>query len=475
MQELFYQDQTAGLRQEIENQKAAHENELKIAKNRMVEMDDMGRNLHEAQQSNNILKGALAEAQDEATFYENRMRHFNYILEQKPGQVDSTDAMIHAKDKMLSDLEARAGECWMASIQREKRTRRQHESAETEIARLKKQLTQSVAVIEKLTDSKQIFEQQSTDVLRMLRSRIQPTDFICAMDHHFSLVMQDNSFLLSRISEQTQELSGKDTENAALKAKVLEMTELLEAMEERRSVLETTVREQEDQAGALEIEMSALTSQNEEVNARNDSIIADLQRQLRAAYSFNYETRDEQDRELIRAKDSEILHFKETCENYAEKCRGLESDLQNREAAVNECRAEICYAHFREREKSTELAAAEEKITTLESQARGQLGLPSTLSIFEVLGQKQELDRTRRECRDLEDELQSSQANAERDRIVCDSVKVQSERWLFGMQNVGLELLTRRRRACGTRGHPRLMETDEELEFKLRNFWTAFN
>lgn len=432
MQELFYQAQAAGLRKEIENDKAAYKKELEAAKHRMVEMDDMGRDLHEAQERNDILKVALSEAQDEATFYEDRMRHLNYTLEQKPGRIDSTNAMIQAKDKMFSDLEARAGESWMASVQLDKKTHRQHERAETEIAQLRKQLTQSVAVIEKLTDTKVVFEQQSRDVLRMLRSRIQPTDFVRAVDHHFSLVMRDNSFMQSRISEQTQELSNRDTENAGLKAKVLEMTELLEENEERRSFLETKVREQEDQAGALEMEMDALASQNEGVNTRDNNIIADMEGGLRAGYSYTDETRDERERELIRTKDGEILHLKETCENYAEMNRDLESRLQNREAAVSECRVEICYTHFRVREMSAELAAAEEKIATLESQAQGQLGLPSTLSIFEVLGQKQELDMARRECRDLEDELQCAQANAERHRIDCNSVKDLSECWLFG-------------------------------------------
>lgn len=435
----------------------------------------MGRDLEEAQRRNEIVKVALSQAQDEAMYYESRMRHLNYELEQRPDQIHSVKAMIEAKNKMFTDLEAKAGESWMASIQLEKSSRRAHERAEMEVGQLKKQLAWSVALIDKLTDSKVIFQQQSTDVLRMLRSRIQPTDFVDALDHHFSLVVQDNSFLQWVISEQTRELSDKDTETAILKARVLEMNDLLEEHERLRTCLETKVREQEDQVGALELEMDAMSSQNEQDDARNSQINADMEKHLRAAYQHADETRDERERELIRSKDSEIFSLRETCKAYSTTNRDLEVQLQNREAAVHESRAEICHTHVRLTELSAELAAAREDAAALESQARARLGLPPTLSILDVLGQKQDLDSARRLCRDLEQEVQDAKIDAERSRVESDRVKDQSECCSFGMQSVGMEILARLRRARGAGGHPRLMETDEELEWKLREFWKSFD
>lgn len=141
----------------------------------------------------------------------------------------------------------------------------------------------------------------------MLRAKIYPTDLFRAMDHHFSVVTQDNRFLGLIISEQTRELSNKDLEIVSLKAEVLNLNKVLHEKEESHASLEIRLRETEDRVSGLELEMNALSSENEQVNTRNDTIIEDLEKGLRVAYASLDETRDEHERKLIGSKDSEIL------------------------------------------------------------------------------------------------------------------------------------------------------------------------
>lgn len=438
------------------------------------ERDNMGMDLQQAQKKNEILEIALVKAEKHGAIYLNRMHNLNHALGQAPDEAAAVNAMIETKDKMFSNLEAKAGECYTALVGLEKSSRGASERAEVEISQLKKQLSQSAALITKLTDSKAVFQQQSADIFAMLRARILSSDLFLSMDHHFSLVLQDNSVLHSTILEQTQELSNKNVETASLRAKVLEISKLLGEKEERCCSLETEVRDKEDQVGVLEVEMNALTSENEEVNARNDRIIADIEGRLRVAYACLDETRDERERELIRNKESEILHLRENCNKHSQAHRELQGQVRSQEELIKDYTSELCMTQFRVDELSAELQAAEEKFTTLEQETRAQLGLPTTVSILEVLSQKTELDAARRNCLDLEEELQTAQIEAEKRRAAFNSVKDKSERWMFGMQDVGLELLARLRQAQGVSVESWLDDSDEELEDKLRRFWEVF-
>lgn len=450
-------------------------NDLTNKKNEAIdERDKMGMDLQQAQKKNEILEIALVKAEKHGAIYENRMHDLNHALGQTPDEAATVNAMIETKDKMFSNLEAKAGECYTALVALEKSSRGDYERAEVEMSQLKKQLSQSATLITKLTDSKAVFQQQSADVFAMLRTRILPTDFFRSVDHHFSLVLHDNSVLHSTILEQTQELSNKNIETASLRAKVLEISKLLGEKEERCCSLETEVRDKEDQVGVLELEMDALASENEEVNAQNDRIIADMEGRLRVAYACLDETRDERERELIRDKESEILHLQENCNKHSQAHRELQGQVRSQEELIKDYTAELCMTHFRVDELSVELQAAEEKFTTLEQETRAQLGLPTTVSILEVLNQKTELDAARRSCLDLEDELQTAQIEAEKRQAAFNSIKDQSERWMFGMQDVGLELLARLRRAQGASVESWLDDSDEELEHKLKRFWEGF-
>lgn len=149
--------------------------------------------------------------------------------------------------------------------------------------------------------------------------------------------------------------------------------------------------------------------------------------------------------------------------------------MYTQEKNIKDFTEEVYVTHARVAEVSADLQAAKEKVTTLEQQVRGELELPATVNILEVLNQKIELDEGRQQRLNLEDELQTAQSNAEQRQAAFNRIKDQSERWLHGMQDVGLELVTRLQRAQGAPVEPWLDETDEELENKLRNFWEAFD
>ena len=130
--------------------------------------------------------------------------------------------------------------------------------------------------------------------------------------------------------------------------------------------------------------------------------------------------------------------------------------MRNQELLIKDFTQEVYITHSRVVEIHADIEAAKEKIATLEQQARGELGFPAAVGILEVFNQKTELDKEKRQA-------------------AFNHIKDLSEWWLHGMQEVGLELLTRRQRAQGTLVDPRLDETDEELENTLQNFWVAFD
>lgn len=182
----------------------------------------------------------------------------------------------------------------------EKSSQLDSEKAEMETVDLKKQLSQSKSLVAKLMESKAVFQQESADVFAVLGATIFPSDFYRAMEHHFSLVTKDNSFLLSKILEHTQELSNKDLEAASLKARILETNQALEEKGDRCRSLETRIREQEDQIGAHEMEMDALSNEDGQIDDLNTAIIADMERRLRAAYAYVDESRVQRERKLFR-------------------------------------------------------------------------------------------------------------------------------------------------------------------------------
>ena len=66
------------------------------------------------------------------------------------------------------------------------------------------------------------------------------------------------------------------------------------------------------------MELDATSREYEEFNARDTPIIADMDKELRAAYAYLDGTRDESERELIISKDREIVDLRENCKNLAQ-------------------------------------------------------------------------------------------------------------------------------------------------------------
>lgn len=111
---------------------------------------------------------------------------------------------------------------------------------------------------------------------------------------------------------------GQGPRAASLKADAVKINKLLKENEERRSVLEVKLRESDDRVGALGLELDATSREYEEFNARDTPIIADMEKELRVAYAYLDDTRDESERELIISKDREIVDLRENCKSLAQ-------------------------------------------------------------------------------------------------------------------------------------------------------------
>lgn len=120
-------------------------------------------------------------------FYESRVQELNFAMNQSPGQMADTRALIQVKDEMFSELEKKAGTCYSSFIALEKSSREDRARVQGEMAELNEKLAISRNLVTSLKDSKIVFQRQCLDLLAMLRRKLYSTDFIKALDHHFHL------------------------------------------------------------------------------------------------------------------------------------------------------------------------------------------------------------------------------------------------------------------------------------------------
>lgn len=407
------------------------------------------------------MRAALAKAHTDAVSYENRMHELNRALNQTPGQIAHTNALIEAKDSMFSELEKKAGECYSAFIALEKSSREDHARATHEIADLEEELAVSGAVVTSLRDSKAAFQKQGVDLLAMLRKKVYSTDFIKAMDHHFHLVTQDNSYLASSVMDLDQKLTNKDLENRSLQAKIIETIRSLDDQKEQSSSLETTLREKDYKIGTMQLELDALPVDHQDVIDGKDAMIADLQAQLQNAQDSTIilldTPRDERERQVIEGKDNEISQLKQEHKECSAENRDLQNELIKQEEIIKGNTAAVAQAQSALTEKSAQLLAAEEKLETTQLQIGGQLGLPPTISILELLNEKEENRHFRAEYETLEKNLKRAEDDA-------GELQTAYNDWMPAMKELAWELLARLRRAQGGPARLQYTETDEELE-----------
>lgn len=157
-------------------------------------------------ESNRVLGKHLQKCYKDAELYIQRMHHLNNALNQEPGKYADVDREIKLRDQRYTDLELRAGECFTALIQLEKKSTEDQEAACAEVADLKTRLEKQETDIASLKASKVTFQRHSEEVYDMLASRILPSTLFDAMNEYFQLVINDNDILKAKIEDQILEI-----------------------------------------------------------------------------------------------------------------------------------------------------------------------------------------------------------------------------------------------------------------------------
>lgn len=430
-------------KQAFELQRQSHENELK-----------------EAQSANEVLTTALGKAHREAVFYENRVRELNYHINQAPGELASTDALIRAKDNMFSDLERKAGKCYTAFRALEKSSREDRARAKDEMAGLREELAKSRTLVASLGESKNVFQEQCQDLLGMLRKKVYSTDFIRAMDHHYHLMIQDNSNLVSITMDQDQRLTDQGLELQSLQAKTLQLARSLEEQKGQCSDLETALREKDVKIGQLQSELDAQAADHQLAIDSRDALIADLRGQLQEVKNSTtdllHATREEGERQVILGKDNEISELKQAHMEYTADNRDLRQELLWQEEIIDGNTAAVAQAQHALAEKSAKLLTAEDNLATMEQRIGGQFGLPPTISVLELLSEREEIGQLRQDHELLQTQLELAEVHAEEIRAMYNQRMPKAK-------ELGRELLARLRQAQGAPATSYHTETDEEL------------
>lgn len=110
--------------------------------------------LQEALNAKVILAARLSEAQKEAVYYNKRADELNFALQLSPNEVANLKGVIELKDKMFSDLEERANECFNNLTELNKSSNEDKELAGKEIAMLENKLDKSEQCVVALQNSK---------------------------------------------------------------------------------------------------------------------------------------------------------------------------------------------------------------------------------------------------------------------------------------------------------------------------------
>lgn len=389
------------------------------------------------------------------------MHELNHALNQTPEQTAHINTLIEAKDSMFSELEKKAGECYSAFIALDKSSREDRSRAEREIAELEEELAVSRALVTSLQDSKAAFQSQGVDLLTMLRKKVFSTDFIKAMDHHFLLMMQDNSYMVSSITDLDQKLTNKDLKIGSLQAKLTETIRSLDDRKEQCSSLESTLREKDYKIGSMDLELDALPIDHQDVVDGRDTIIAGLQRQIQEVQDSTIilldSSRDERERQVIEGKDTEISQLKQDQKEYTAENRELQDELIKQEEIIKGNTAAVAQAQSALAEKSAELSAAKENLETMQLQIGGQLGLPPTISVLELLNEREENSHLRMNYEILEKSLERAGHDA-------GELQTAYNEWMPAVKELAWGMLARLRRAQGGPARLQYTETDEELE-----------
>ena len=310
----------------------------------------------------------LQKVRQEADNYRNRMNQLSYALEQQPGKYVDLDREIRLRDQRYCDLELRAGECFSAMSELEKKCTEGHEADCAKIAELTIRLQKQDADILALKASKATFQRNSEEVIGMLAGRVLPSSLFDAMNEYFQLVTEDNGVLKKKIEDQMVEISSVSDKAKLLSCdnKSLTTQQLLD--QEIQSELEAKIRVQDTELGRLELKIECVVEEHLRDLMGKNSEIANLQA---ANHSHLHEIdllaqNDERGlRHLVQTKNHEIAGLNADLNKVREEKWELEQKEQDRlENAVFD-EMLVCYSDRESEEVKLRLGAADQELREL--------------------------------------------------------------------------------------------------------------
>lgn len=341
------------------------------------EQKDLKSRLEDALRSKRVLAKGLADAQRHSVYYEGRVRQLNWALEQSPNAVANVSGVVELKDRMYSDLERRAGECFTTFIALNESSNRDRQLAEKEIVSLKANLDHSRTRISVLENSKSTLQCYWEDVRRMLQKRVLQTDFNKAMNAYYQLAIDDNSFLKAEVELQASQISCKDLRIMSLEEKVYNIEKSLQDKEKTNAALHGAICSKDREIWALQVHVDAIKLDYQDACIAKDDQIADLSEKLQSGFNTTLDmveaSKDERERAFIRSREEKIKALEEKCEDLEANVDDLYKQLDlNEEVFLGNIEL-ACTYQATARDYKTRLAAAEKEIHDLQKRLREAL------------------------------------------------------------------------------------------------------
>lgn len=397
------QERNDKLKEQCDLLSAESEQLQRSALDEIEERKEVQQGLEQAFTAKDALARDLAGAQNQARYFEHRMIELTNALGETPSEVANMSGVIDQKDKMFSDLEMRAGECFTALTTLEEQRSQEEKIARHEIASLKAELGQHENTIERLRKSKDSFQNQCEAVLLMLWDKVRGVDLVNAMDEYFQTAVEDNRFLISEIKRQESQLSTKDLEITSLESAIRESEKSLKEEKTSGNELRLALSTKGTELGALEVELQLIKTDHQSVLDEMHGRAADAEQAYRTTLELMDEGRDERERRLIQTKDDQIAALEQAGRELSERRQYLEHCLWTQTNSSTENARAACIHAAHAEETLVQWIAAQAEIEGQREEMRAWLGgLPDSIGVAEVLAMKKSLGEAQSRIQVLE-------------------------------------------------------------------------
>lgn len=377
------------------------------------ERNAVQKELDSAINANRALEADLAIAQNHAQSFELRVRELWEALEQSPNEVANIKGVIELKNKMFSDLEKRAGECFNLLTSLQEKSVQEKKTASQEIAALKAKLRRKEILVAGLQRSKNKFQHQSEVVFAMLLSKVYRDNLINAMEEYFQITIQDNSFLQTEVERQAGEIASCDLKIVLLETAVHEAERSLEEKRKAVSEVELALNTKDVELVMVQMELNSINIDHQADIDRKDELLADTNRRLRETSDEKAElmTKESHAREqwFLKSKDDKIKALEKKCRKLSSSNQRLERDLQT-QIDISDANCEATNLSEAELEETrVKLKAVEGQIEQQQEQVREWLGLPTSINVADVIAMKKALGEAQSRIQELESDRQVGQ------------------------------------------------------------------